>query len=237
MSLDDDIRILSGVGLFEGFTQEQLRLLAFGAETMRLPAGRELYREGDAGRSAPMSWSRGNISLFREHDGERVVISTVGPGALLGELALISDTTRLTSACAATDAEVLRLNRKMFRRILEEYPDVAIALHRRIVERPADADQPHRETGAEVREIGALPIASRANSVIAAALICAPIRYSLATSLQPNRAITGTWSEGRSQPRAARSISMLEGRRPCSPMTRHGRAGGRGLKVPNRLAR
>jgi hypothetical protein len=31
MALDDDIRILSDVGLFEGFTQEQLRLLAFGA--------------------------------------------------------------------------------------------------------------------------------------------------------------------------------------------------------------
>ena len=33
MALDDDIRILSGVRLFEGFTQEQLRLLAFGAES------------------------------------------------------------------------------------------------------------------------------------------------------------------------------------------------------------
>ena len=34
MALDDDIRILSGVRLFEGFTREQLRLMAFGAETI-----------------------------------------------------------------------------------------------------------------------------------------------------------------------------------------------------------
>ena len=39
MSLDDDIRVLTGVDLFDGFTQEQLRLLAFGAENTRLPAG------------------------------------------------------------------------------------------------------------------------------------------------------------------------------------------------------
>ena len=52
MALDDDIRVLSAVRLFEGFTQEQLRLLAFGAETTVLPAERKLYREHDEADSA-----------------------------------------------------------------------------------------------------------------------------------------------------------------------------------------
>ena len=52
MALDDEIRILSGVRLFEGFSQEQLRLLAFGAETMHLSADRKLYREDDDADSA-----------------------------------------------------------------------------------------------------------------------------------------------------------------------------------------
>ena len=51
---------------------------------------------------------------------------------MLGELALIADSHRLTGAVAATDTEVMRLNRKLFRRILEEYPDVALFLHHRI---------------------------------------------------------------------------------------------------------
>ncbi|TIN67663.1 MAG: cyclic nucleotide-binding protein, partial [Mesorhizobium sp.] len=42
MALDDDIRVLSAVRLFEGFTQEQLRLLAFGAENTRLIANHKL---------------------------------------------------------------------------------------------------------------------------------------------------------------------------------------------------
>ena len=76
----------------------------------------------------------GRIGLFRESDGERQPVGTAEKGAMLGELALIADTKRLTSAAAETDAQVLRLNRKMFRRILEEYPDVAVTLHRRIFE-------------------------------------------------------------------------------------------------------
>lgn len=133
MALDDDIRILSAVGLFEAFTPEQLRLLAFGAETTSLPADRKLYREDDEADSAYVVIS-GRIALYREADSNHVVISTAGPGAILGELALIADTKRLTSASAAIDSQVLRLNRKMFRRILEEYPDLAVQLHQRIVE-------------------------------------------------------------------------------------------------------
>jgi CRP-like cAMP-binding protein len=133
MALDDHIRILSSVRLFEGFTQDQLRLLAFGAEAMRLAPARKLYLEDDEADSAFIV-VKGRISLYREQEGERVEITSVGPGAMLGEMALIADTRRLTSADAATDAEVLRLNRSMFRRILEEYPETAQALHARITE-------------------------------------------------------------------------------------------------------
>lgn len=133
MALDDDIRVLSGVRLFEGFTQEQLRLLAFGAETAVLPAQRRLYREDDEADSAYVV-AAGSIVLHREADKARTPIAVVGPGAILGELALIADTRRMTSAFAATDSQVLRISRRMFRRILEEYPDLAVHLHKRIAE-------------------------------------------------------------------------------------------------------
>jgi CRP-like cAMP-binding protein len=133
MALDDEIRILSGVRLFEGFSQEQLRLLAFGAETMHLAADRKLYREDDEADSAYVV-IKGTISLFREQGDQRIPVGTAEAGAMLGELALIADTRRLTSAAAATDAEILRLNRRMFHRILEEYPDLAVTLRQRIVD-------------------------------------------------------------------------------------------------------
>ncbi|MGI6856093.1 cyclic nucleotide-binding domain-containing protein [Mesorhizobium sp. 1B3] len=132
MALDDDVRILSGVGLFDGLTQEQLRLLAFGAENMRIPAGRILYREGDQADSAFIVVS-GRIELFREIEGgERISVGTAGPDTILGELALIADSNRLTDAVVADDSELLRLSRSLFRRILEEFPEVAVTLYERI---------------------------------------------------------------------------------------------------------
>lgn len=131
MALDDDIRILSTVGLFESFTPEQLRLLAFGAERLVLRAGRELFREGQSADCGYIIVS-GNITLFQETEGARVKIRTVGPGAMLGEMALIAQTSRLTGAVAEEETEVIRISRAIFRRILEEYPDAAASLHAHI---------------------------------------------------------------------------------------------------------
>ncbi len=134
MALDDDIGILSSVELFSVLTQEQLRLLAFGTERLKLPSGRALYHEGAAADCAFVVIS-GQVTLFTEQDGQRFMLSQHGEGSVLGELALISQTTRLTSAMAETEVELMRLNRTLFRRILEEYPDVAAALHTRLAQR------------------------------------------------------------------------------------------------------
>lgn len=134
MALDDDIRVLSRVELFADLTQEQLRLLAFGAENMRLAAGRDLYREGHFADSAFIV-IRGTVELYHERDGERTTLRRFPEGSILGEFALVAETRRITGAAAATDCDLIRLNRKLFRRILEEYPETTVALHRRIAAR------------------------------------------------------------------------------------------------------
>ncbi len=133
MALEEDVRILSGVRLFDGFTQEQLRLLAFGGEAMRLPERRVLYREGDEADCAFVIVD-GAVDLSQERNGQRILVRRVGPGAILGELAMIADANRLTDATTAADTALIRLGRKQFRKILEEFPDLATLLHSRISE-------------------------------------------------------------------------------------------------------
>ena len=77
---------------------------------------------------------RGRIKLFRENEDKPADVGMAEPGTTLGEMALIADSRRLTSADAETDAEVLRINRSMFRRILEEYPETAERLRTQIIE-------------------------------------------------------------------------------------------------------
>ena len=50
---------------------------------------------------------------------------------MLGEMALIADTKRIDQRGRGDGRDVLRLNRSMFRRILEEYPETAEALRTR----------------------------------------------------------------------------------------------------------
>lgn len=131
MTLDEDMRILSGVELFRGFSREQLRLMAFGAETITLAAGRKLYAEG-APADCAFVVVQGEVALYREVGGTQHIISVERRGAILGQFALIADGERLTGAVARTDAQVIRLGRTMFLKILEEYPELAELLHRRI---------------------------------------------------------------------------------------------------------
>ena len=134
MALDDDIRLLSGVPLFASFTPDQLRLLAFGAENMRLAPGQILYEAG-ARADGAFVVAGGAIGLFREDaEGERILLATLGPGTMLGELALIADAVRPTGAVAIEETDLVRLSRRLFHRILQEYPEVAAALRDHIAE-------------------------------------------------------------------------------------------------------
>lgn len=131
MALDDDIGILAGVDIFGDLTRDQLRLLAFGSERLRITAGRELFPEGAAAECAFVV-ANGSVALFRDRDGTRAILSHAGRGAIIGELALIAETRRSSGAVAETDCELIRLSRTLFRRMLDEYPEVAAALHRRL---------------------------------------------------------------------------------------------------------
>ena len=57
-----------------------------------------------------------------------------GAGALLGELALITETRRPATAVTTEDCDLIRIPRTLFRRMLEEYPDIAMALHNKIAQ-------------------------------------------------------------------------------------------------------
>lgn len=132
MSLNDDIALLSLVPLFAGIDDDKLRLIAFGAERRRLNRGQQLFREG-APADCAFAVASGSVTLTRNLvDGRVEVVDTVGRGTLLSELAMISFVERKFTATAEEDSEVIRINRPLFRRMLEEYPEVAVVVEGRI---------------------------------------------------------------------------------------------------------
>ena len=134
MTLEGDIDILRRVPFFSGLPAEPLKLLAFSADARELADGSVLFRAGDPADEGHVVME-GRIELVRERDGGRQVLERLGPATLIGELALIVGTERPATAVASGRTRVLSIRRPLFRRMLTEYPDIAVAIRDQIAAR------------------------------------------------------------------------------------------------------
>lgn len=134
MALKDDIALFQQLSIFEGLSDDHLRLLAFGAERRRLEKGHVLFRQGASADSAfVITKGRLKLSMHAATGGDRQ-LGEAGPGSILTEIAMITEAERHFTASAIEESEVIRISRILFRRMLEEYPEVAVATDKRLRE-------------------------------------------------------------------------------------------------------
>jgi CRP-like cAMP-binding protein len=128
----DDIRLLSHLPLFQGMGDEQLRLIAFGADRRHITAGQTLFREKSPAECAYVV-SGGSFELTTlDQKGVSRVEAVVQPGTLLSELALVTLVERKYTAVALEDSDVIRITRSLFHRLIEEYPEAARLIEGRV---------------------------------------------------------------------------------------------------------
>ncbi|MEM0899982.1 MAG: cyclic nucleotide-binding domain-containing protein [Pseudomonadota bacterium] len=137
MAIERDIDSLAQVDLLSDLPREQLRLLAFGCEELRFQPDRTFFREGSPADCGFVITS-GSVELSRVIDGEMRVVKTISDNHMLGELALITETTRLVTAKAVEETNALRIGRSTFRRMLSEHPHSAAMLHSKLSDRLAE---------------------------------------------------------------------------------------------------
>lgn len=134
MALDDDITLFKRVPTLALLGDEALRILAIGAEAQVVSNGSVLFYAGEPGNSGYVI-QEGAMRLLpgtqRDGDSER----TLGPGALIGELTLITGNARPATAIALEETVVIRVPRTLFLKVLEGYPDAARALRDVIAQR------------------------------------------------------------------------------------------------------
>ena len=90
-----------------------------------------LYREGDNTRSTYMLLLlEGDVSVDTATSGraDRVAISVLGPGALIGEMALLDGAPRSTSCTAITPVEAAGMSKGGLAALADEHPAVAFKL-------------------------------------------------------------------------------------------------------------
>lgn len=126
MGLDDDIAILADAPLFGFLDRDALRLLTFAAERRDLADGDRLFARGEPADGGFVVMS-GTIRLASRIAGGEPV--RAGRSALIGRLALFARGERPTDAHAQGAAEVMRVTPTLMRRVLEEFPAAAAAIH------------------------------------------------------------------------------------------------------------
>jgi CRP-like cAMP-binding protein len=144
MTIEDDIAFLERVPTFAQLGFAALQIVAIGSEAKQLKSDEVLFRAGDTA-DAGYVVQAGTLKLERPdgRSAEREV--TVGPGVLLGELALLTETVRPVTATAIEPSIVMRISRSLFSKVLEGFPDAARIMRDQLAER---ANQMTAEIGA-----------------------------------------------------------------------------------------
>jgi CRP/FNR family transcriptional regulator, cyclic AMP receptor protein len=126
---------LRDIELFAHCTARELRLIDSLTTTVGIEAGRVLCRAGDIGRECfVLLDGRADVGVNDRHQ-------TVGRGALVGEIALLTPRGRRTAtATAVTDLTVLVFSRTEFGRVMTGIPIVAHAILREATRRLVEND-------------------------------------------------------------------------------------------------
>jgi CRP-like cAMP-binding protein len=138
MTIEDDIFFLERLTIFGQLGFSALQILAIGSEARELEPGEVLFTAGDAADGGYIV-QEGALRLDMPGADPSDPDIVVGPGTLLGELALVTETKRPVTATAIEPSTVMRVSRSLFRKVLEGFPDAARLMRDRIAARASEA--------------------------------------------------------------------------------------------------
>jgi CRP-like cAMP-binding protein len=113
------IQLIKQVPLFGACTDKELADIAALADEITVPAGTALTKEGSVGRECfVVIEGKGEATLRGE------VIGAIGPGEVIGEMALLDTSPRAATVTAVTDMSLFVLDPRGFSDLLDRHPSV-----------------------------------------------------------------------------------------------------------------
>lgn len=121
--MDKKLELLASVPLLSGLNSKELEAVGQLAEEVDVGPGKVLTQQGAWGHEFFVIVS-GDVAIDR--DGQH--LTNLGPGAFLGELALLGGTPRTATATTTTASRLLVLGQGQFRDLLASYPSIRTAV-------------------------------------------------------------------------------------------------------------
>lgn len=130
-----DISVVRNAALFSGLDDESTSALLKFMKPRSLRRGTVLFHEGDSGDELYIV-STGKLKVGRESsDGRENLLSVLGPGEIIGELALFDPGPRSSTVTAVSQTELLSLKHEDLINWLGERPKAAMNLLKALAQR------------------------------------------------------------------------------------------------------
>jgi CRP-like cAMP-binding protein len=116
--------------LFSALGKEALHDLLAAFETLTVPTGHAVIREGEE-EGAAYIVARGELEVSRrsnDENGKPLVMARLGTGSFFGEMALLSQLPGAASVIATRPSILLVARRDALEAVVEKHPDVAVEL-------------------------------------------------------------------------------------------------------------
>jgi CRP/FNR family cyclic AMP-dependent transcriptional regulator len=121
---------LRSLSLFEGLSERELRHLVEESRLCRFRAGEMILYQGEPGFACHILM-RGRVRVFVVgEDGRELAMHILGPGEIIGEMALFDDLPRSANVEALEESQTLELHRDALLRCLRRSPALALSLLR-----------------------------------------------------------------------------------------------------------
>ncbi|MFP4074796.1 MAG: Crp/Fnr family transcriptional regulator, partial [Actinomycetota bacterium] len=95
------------------------------AEPISRFTGSHLFKEGEPAVAAYLIRS-GEVDLYRLHSGRRRVVARVGPGSVIGDIAMFGEGTYMSSARAVNQVKAFRFERETLIPELARHPALCL---------------------------------------------------------------------------------------------------------------
>ena len=119
--------MIARTDLFAGISSRNQRLLAFSAQWYEAQAGQRIFSMYEKPDAAYLCISGAGVLTYDTQDGERPV-TTVEPGRLIGDLAIITNEPRQLNLTATQKSTFLRIGATEYRAVIENDPTILLSL-------------------------------------------------------------------------------------------------------------
>lgn len=147
-------QFLKSVSLFQGLNERALERLVQDVCQHTVEAGELLFLQGDPGHTCHII-ERGKLRVFvLGEDGRELSVRILGPGEIVGEMALFDDQPRSASVEALEETHTLELHRDVFIQYVRDHPSLALSLLSGLSERL-------RKVTTDAEELASLTVSER----------------------------------------------------------------------------